>query len=302
MSNKLTTNNSQLLVITPPSSKVGLGSLERVSKLTGVSKVSVSDIVVARQRPMRDILKSGGQESDRLKFTVINTLDAIAEMYTSANYSNYAPSDKEAVFNEMMNFVLDRFSMLGVAEIRKAFSFAASGKINADLRAWHGKFTIAMLGGVLSAYKEYSKTIVFEYDKGCAALLGESSESEVAEKNKKARKEVIAAYLNLKETYRQDLEIDESKIFVHWGKILVDSGHINFTAEEKKEIYNEAKVLAREDIGRAMSESTRPNERRELRSLLDIIDQDGVNSPKFKNKATAKYAVLLVKKSIINQA
>lgn len=261
----------------------------------------MTSIVTARQEPIREILKRGDQEIGMLSVSLMNILDAIAEMYTSADYSRYSPEDRKIVFSEMSRFVIDRFPMLGLLEIRDAFSLAASGKINADLRAWHGKFTIAMLGGVLGPYKAYSKRVLFEYDKGCELILGETDEKQLQKKNEKAKQEVISAYLKLKETYQEDLEIDESKIFVHWGRILVEAGYIDFTADQKKEIYSEAKALVKEDATKAFAASTRPHERRELRSLIEVIDSNTGDFTDFKNKADAKYAILIVKKSIINQ-
>lgn len=56
---------------------------------------------------------------------------------------------------ECTDFVLERFSFIGVEEIKQAFRLAASGENDVDLNTYHGKFNVNLLGKVLISYKEY---------------------------------------------------------------------------------------------------------------------------------------------------
>jgi len=71
---------------------------------------------------------------------------------------------EESAIEEMGVFVLDRFGMYGVAEIELAFSLAAAGDLGevVDLKSYYGQFSVAALGGVLNAYRNYRSRIVLE--------------------------------------------------------------------------------------------------------------------------------------------
>lgn len=277
-------------------------SLEQVTYLTGISTDRVKRIVEFRQEPIRAIVKTGNSlELIRQESNIINALHAIAEIYTSADFSKLTEEDAKFTLNEMKNFVVEHYSMLSINELREAFSLAASGKIKADLRAWNGKFTISMIGDVLSAYLSFSNNLIYQYDKQNTLLLSRNKEAENKAKNEQARQEVIQAYLELKEQYKEDLEIDEKKIFFHWGKILVEAGYINFEKDEKLEIYKEAETLVKKDLNKELADNQQPTKKRELRKLIEIINSKDQENPKnFKNKVHAKYSILIVKKSIID--
>jgi hypothetical protein len=70
----------------------------------------------------------------------------------------------ELTIEEMAVFVLDRFGMYGIGEIELAFSLAASGELgdDVDLKAYYGQFSVAALGGVLNAYRDYRSAVVTE--------------------------------------------------------------------------------------------------------------------------------------------
>lgn len=274
----------------------------KASYQSSTNKQTALRIIEARKTPIRSTLKLGNDyQKALLQVELMNSLDAIIDVYTNADFSKKTAADKELVFRAMTDFIFDKFPMLGVLEIKEAFALASAGHTDADLRTFHGKFTVSMLGSVLSSYLAYTKQLIFLYEKEKDSKEKEfKMKQEQEEKNLSAKKQVIESFLELKEAYKKVNEIDESKIFIHWGRILVDAGHIKFTEQEKKDIYQEAKELVKKDLASQLKESEKATERRELRSLIDIINSNPASSESFKAKCTAKYSLLVVKKAIIN--
>lgn len=69
----------------------------------------------------------------------------------------------ELVFDECVEFTTTRFGWLNIMEIRSAFRLAAAGELGEiNLQAYYGTFTVAMLGKVLAAYKEYRERVTAE--------------------------------------------------------------------------------------------------------------------------------------------
>lgn len=278
-----------------------MAQVTRNGQLTGIAKGKVQKLIENRQNPIRSLATTGDPiEETRRDAQIINALHAIAEIYTSADFSKMNEEDAAFALEEMKNFVLDNYSGLSIPELREAFSLAASKKINADLRAWNGKFTVSMLGAVLSSYQVWSNKIVAEYQDGLKKLSRKPSEEERREKNEETKKAVISAYLKLVEQYKNDLEIDDTKIFLHWGKILVEAGYISFSLEVKRQILKEARLLVEAEIREELTNTQRPTRARELRQLIRLLSEGG-ESKKFKNRVENKYSILIVKKSIINQ-
>ena len=277
-------------------------SLEKTTSKVGLTTDRVRKIIESRQEPIRAIVKSGtAQEIIAQDCSIVNALHAIAEIYTSADFSRMTEEDAQFTLEEMKNFVIEHYSMLSVSELREAFSLAASKKIKGDLRAWNGKFTVSMVGEVLSSYLKYSNKVVQEYQDQQKLLSRAKTQDEKDERNEKTKKDVISTYLELKEQYKENLEIDEKKIFLHWGKILVESGYIKFDIEQKRDILKEAEELVKEEIKRELIASKDPNRRRDLIQVVKVLDDKSKKKPeKFKNRVESKYSTLIVKKSIIN--
>lgn len=66
-----------------------------------------------------------------------------------------APSTPVETLKEATRFVENQFGHLTVLEIAEAFRMAASGRIEADLKAYHGVFSVRILGEVLAAYEDF---------------------------------------------------------------------------------------------------------------------------------------------------
>ena len=71
-----------------------------------------------------------------------------------------APNTLTDTMDECVLFVIDQFGFLCPSEIRQAFRLAAAGKIEANLNAYNGAFSVRILGEVLSSYEDY-RTLTF---------------------------------------------------------------------------------------------------------------------------------------------
>ena len=91
--------------------------------------------------------------------------------FCAATYCG-APNTLPETIGEGVKFILSQFSHLGLTEIREAFRLAAAGKIEADLNAFYGLFTVQMLGKVMSAYDDY-RTAIFREVRAKVAQIEE---------------------------------------------------------------------------------------------------------------------------------
>lgn len=57
-------------------------------------------------------------------------------------------------------YVIKSHAGLGIDEIKLAFVYAIDGKINANVKAYGGVFSIAMLGEILTAYKDHRNKVI----------------------------------------------------------------------------------------------------------------------------------------------
>lgn len=84
-----------------------------------------------------------------------------AELQVCARQYTGCVKTDDMVFDECVEFVIERFGGLHIDEIRHAFRLAAAGELGeVKLDAYFGTFTVVMLGKVLIAYDEYRKKIV----------------------------------------------------------------------------------------------------------------------------------------------
>lgn len=231
------------------------------------------------------------------------TLLPLVNTYFGVNFSNPPTQDQKLTIQECANFIVDNFPMIGLKEPRLAFSLASAGKFKGlNLETYYGKLSVQFIGKILSAYREYRAAIIAKYEEEVTKEDKERKKLEQKDsKNTETKEQVIKAYNELKSSYAEDLELDESKIFYHWAKILVKEGIINFTPEEKLEIYKEAKELVLSEMKQQFGVSQDIFERRTLKGMIDsIVGSDLPEDQKFKNRAESKYSILLVIKSIIN--
>ena len=226
----------------------------------------------------------------------------LANSYTGANFSEPPTKDQVVILKACSSFILQNFSSLSIGELDDAFSLATSGKLGEmNIEAYHGKFTVQMLGKVLRAYTSKRNGILSKYDDIIMIDERKTTEDEKAKKIEQARLNVLSEYKKLKDSWVDgecDLEMLEDKVYSYWGKILVDAKIIKFTHEEKKALVEEAKDLVKIELSNQMNDSLVAAERRSIRSILQDA-HNLVENESYTLKWQNKYAKLIVIKSII---
>lgn len=128
--------------------------LQHVAERSGVGLANIEVIADGLGRSMRRMER---EDSDGFFVGITAVLKNCAKAYCGAS------KIEESTVEEMGAFVLDRFGMYGIAEIELAFSLAAAGDLgDVDLQAYYGQFSVAALGGVLNAYRNYRSRVVSE--------------------------------------------------------------------------------------------------------------------------------------------
>jgi len=96
----------------------------------------------------------------RYSLKLLAHLEYCAKTYCGAG------STSQDVCTECADFAMTHYGHLGVDEIRQAFGLAAAGKLSAqndepvNIRAYHGAFTVLMLGDLLNAYDNYRRRLL----------------------------------------------------------------------------------------------------------------------------------------------
>ncbi len=262
---------------------------------------------------IRKVLKTGHErEIGVIKANVYGAIIYLANVYTGANFTKNKPNeplmtkDLSDILDACQELVINQFPMLALEELKLAFEMASAGKFEGlNIETYYGKFSVHTLGKILKAYLAYRTSIAAKYSYSLELIEARKEDALKQQKNEDAKQEIIKEFNQLKETYMNDLEIDESKIQAFWGKILVDAGLIKFTTEEKATIYEEAKEITKVEISNAIASIGKhtPAEKTSLRAILEKANTDNGLSElpiDFKRKATANYSKLLIKKAIIN--
>jgi len=261
---------------------------------------------------IRSTLKSG--DIQRIELIKKNTWGAVlflANNYTGANFkkdklTKRLDKDDIELIDACQGLILNQFPMLSLEELKLSFEMASAGKFESlNMETYYGKFSVQFLGKILKAYLDYRKGVAAKYDQQLMIEEGRKEDELKEEKNEKARIQIIKAYNELKEQYLETFDIDDSKIQAFWARILLECGVIEFTPEEKASIYEESKVLAKNQIVFELQEDGKliPAQKSSLRAILKSVAECEHGQPlptDFKAKATAIYSKLLIKKSIIN--
>lgn len=151
------------------------------------------------------------------------------------------------ILTECARLMQDKFAHLGLSEIREAYRQFAMGELNLGKEAetYRGEFNARSFAAIMAAYAErrkviYSKLSAIEHDK--------------AEETRKAAKEA-----RQKAQFRQDFEKSVNELIrangVTWRDVpgwwydtFVRWGVLNVPAQEKREIFEQARQLAAAEL------------------------------------------------------
>ncbi len=194
------------------------------------------------------------------------------------------------------------FPMLGQCELELIFQMAAAGKFNINLETYYGKFSVNFLGKLLTNYLKLRNKIIASYEKEKEKDKAKEQQQQIEEKNLKTKNQIIQKYKTIKSFYNKEGVIPEfDDIRSYWAKILIDANIINFTDEEKKHLWHEAKAMTEKIIKNEYSSSKMTDvNKKSLRKLIKKI-AEGSPDDDFNAKAVAVYSKLVIIKSITNE-
>lgn len=255
---------------------------------------------MGRTNNIKAVLKTKDEQQINAQSTGLYAMVLfLANSYTSAKFSDPLTADEKGIVNVCVELICNQYANLSVLEIKLAFEMMAANQFDFNTSVYYGKFNAVFLGGVLTAYVGFRNKIVASIVELETIEASKKDVSEIERLNKQAQESVISTYQELKKTYESSLEIDRSLILPFWGKILVDAGLIKFSIEQKKEIFAEARQLAKVALIKERDDSTDPIKRRTLTLMHELINNLGKDED-FESRVLNQYCKLIVIKSIIN--
>ena len=188
-------------------------------------------------------MKSGHKEALHKKLQL--SILILANCYTSVNFSNPLSKPEELLLNACANTVINQFPALGLKELDLAFQLASSGKLeNVSLKTFYGKFHVGILGEVLSAYVKFRDKVIGEQHREALKIIPPKTDKELVDnliKKVSAQQNAIADYFLLKAEFLDTgVETVYFKIQSWWAKVLIKFDLINFSPEEKEDIWNQS--------------------------------------------------------------
>lgn len=176
----------------------------------------VSLVASARCQPARSLRRELA-EQEALKAVL-----AAAKMYCGMRESATLPETSV----ECAELFSSEFSELAVSEIIEAFRLAAARKIDADMSAYYGQFTVAAFGDVMAAYMAHRKRIAN------ALVEAETRKKSAIEQkaralylSKQAREDILAIFETMcNEALTSGRLPDWKKIKLNWAMPLQSMG------------------------------------------------------------------------------
>lgn len=263
-------------------------------------------MLIGQKHSIRQTMKDGGeQENEYLRKMLEVSVLAIANIYTGAKFDNPISQEQQMTLSACTDFIIEMFPMLGLKEIELAFKLASAGKFEGvNLETYYGKFTVQFLGKVLNSYLTHRKKVLGVYSEQEQLERNRQVKENLDAQNKDTHLHVLEEYKNLQAEWLKngDIESIEKLATPYWAKILIKHEIINFTAEQKKEIWEEAKDLVHKELSKELNfgHDQTPANRRNLVASLRRIANDEQDSS-YELKARNKYSKLIIIKSIINQ-
>lgn len=157
------------------------------------------------------------------------------------------------VVQEAIRLIMNKFSKLGLNEIREAYREFASGEIKVQgAEMYGGEFNVATLGKILTAYSTHRAKILAEILKAEFDIQAEAKE--------KSRAKSLSEKFNLEfpeKVMAAKNEITEWKnIPAFWYDAMRKRGWIDLSKEEYSTIWSESLSLAIEEMNHRKNEET----------------------------------------------
>lgn len=215
-----------------PSTQQLMSLCENTAKTLGIRPNMIKVVVKGRQNPIRSL------EVTKEMIGELNL--AISEI---AKIHGTTREIDKSILKACSKLVLNHFKSLSIPELSHAYELANAGKIEVETKVY-GSFSIASFGEVLRAYKKYRNKIIATYEKE------DEQRKRTERKAREKRKEEQVLISNIPELikeYRRRYRDEGWEEVVLLGfpfKVVEEKGYLTLSEEEKKEIFERAKVEA----------------------------------------------------------
>lgn len=209
-------------------------------------------IELGMERPIRTVITQAGviQEIDQIVIDI---------------WGHYCGADIDNLTNEFADeargLIINKYSSLGVNEIREAFILASTNQIDVNLAAYHGKISLQVIGNCLSKYMALRNKIATDIIKQKHLKDMEKDELDQAKKREAYEVEVI-------EWFNSGVEVslDDCKFYMY--QTLEDKGMVSVTPDKITSYKKHASAIIRKRVEDKRSMANDILELREINSEL----------------------------------
>lgn len=228
--------------------------LQRFVRIEDVAPNTIESVAIGLQNPIRSY-----SDHDELETILAVQIQALASAYGARQKID------DHILDKCIELVVQRFSMLGINELDKAFQLAAAGDLSVRSEIWGGVFNVKILGSVLGAYRDHRRKVV-------AGIIKAESISLDADRTKgKAAKMLEFDQQFPEKIEKAKLEFKSWKdVPVFWYQAAKRLGLLNqnWLKENAQSIYKEAKELAIEEMSVNLANANNQNDQSRFRNLL----------------------------------
>lgn len=233
----------------------------------------------------RSLLKSHPTQATA---SVIATITKLVQDYTGSMIDA-----TDSIYFEMTDMFFRSFGHIGIDEIREAFRLGVTGKISGivpdSFKSWHGCFSVASFGLVMSAYDQYRSDLVrkvedaknfvqtaaYEYEKQ-NYWTSEEGITKLAE----MRAERIAELKSMQNATFHSVTLNDYNVLTALGLINLQ----NCTVDRRWQLMADAQSVAKAQLAQTAFKSRVEGERLDAAQLLNAINA-GFTSETFESSA-----------------
>jgi len=249
----------------------------------GVTRDVVQNMIIGREYPLRKFSKDDASEPLYL------AISACAKIYCGMN-ENKSGSDE--IIKESCRFVYEMYKWIGIHEIREAFKLAAVNTFEGvDIKAYGGIFSIAMLGDILTGYRQYRNKIILKFEAE-EEKMKDNSES-IKGKNAIARakiKEDIELAIIAVQSDQQPIWETWHDVPANYAEVAVSENFIEVSHDFKSKIWEKSKQLSLKELSDAASDLSNFSEAKQARIKLT----NAIETQQFPDNAKRIYSKLLI--------
>jgi len=268
-----------------------------------VPTTSVSLMIRERGKHLGTLIEDGALDAANQGKLGAVLLNLIAD-HTSAQIDRLTPDSGTVELIATMTIELStRWRMISISELVEAFKLASSGILKVDMATYYGKFSLPMLGQILSAYRKLRSKTLSTFDKRLELMQARKPNPELAAAlNPAAQQIAIDEYKRLSAAFAQsgDTSIIEKQQykFARWAPLLIKRGVISIDSQKKKQLWTEAKKRAHTYFSGNNKAQALLHSRGELKSAMRytqaVIDEDLASQEKYRDGKAQSDACFLI--------